>query len=566
MRRSGAIPFCQGALVAALVAPPLLWAYSIAAESIPPSPKESELPGRFRPLVGGVLGEKRGAVEPANSTEAPHVGWLRYKSVSTSVAYADRGQVRVVVDDASKRNGKIEFPVEVRNEGQHDYSVSPKDRWFALVTGGKPTRLQADQKEALTLLPGESGRFRLSGDLRTGSTVSTMQLRSAFLDQDVEIREEFEDLRKADEVPAAYDPEAAPSTPLSVRVAAIVDPNGRVERVIDVLSNGEPTLDRYREAARKALGRWTFAPARQGDRAVRTVHAETFSFDNPRAFRAIVAGSASETCKRIEAIVRGKSGVVATIPPVGGFVVGQPLPADEDARWARALYVRCGAESEGSATWITATFSDPFREAKSADTCDCSWWEANEDGSAALGALERLVERIGGPPPRPVALTRAGGGQIPSGLPEPARNGNWDRYAVAHLLRWSIAAAGGTAQDAPAPSPEDLPPPDAFLRPDPSSADGGIPVSGAVKAPKLVHSVPPVYPEVARRARVTGRVILQAVINEDGEVENVDILRGSPLLNEAARRAVCCWKYEPATINDRRVRVYFTVVINFYLH
>jgi len=90
-------------------------------------------------------------------------------------------------------------------------------------------------------------------------------------------------------------------------------------------------------------------------------------------------------------------------------------------------------------------------------------------------------------------------------------------------------------------------------------------VSGDVKAPELLHKVKPGYPEVARRARVTGTVILQAVIGESGDVEGITILRSRPLLDEAAVAAVRQWKYKPATLNGVPVKVYFTVTVEFIL-
>ncbi|HJZ12475.1 MAG TPA: energy transducer TonB, partial [Acidobacteriota bacterium] len=75
------------------------------------------------------------------------------------------------------------------------------------------------------------------------------------------------------------------------------------------------------------------------------------------------------------------------------------------------------------------------------------------------------------------------------------------------------------------------------------------------------------YPEVARRARIQGTVILEAVITKTGTVEEMKILRAlHPVLDQAAMNAVKQWKYKPAVLNGRPVKVYFTVTVNFQLN
>ena len=88
-----------------------------------------------------------------------------------------------------------------------------------------------------------------------------------------------------------------------------------------------------------------------------------------------------------------------------------------------------------------------------------------------------------------------------------------------------------------------------------------------VVAPRLLYQVPPEYPDAARRARLQGAVILQAVIGTDGDVDDVHVLSSaSPLFDEPAARAVRRWRYAPATLDRRAVRVFMTVTIFFTLH
>ncbi len=92
-------------------------------------------------------------------------------------------------------------------------------------------------------------------------------------------------------------------------------------------------------------------------------------------------------------------------------------------------------------------------------------------------------------------------------------------------------------------------------------------VGGEVKAPVLLQKIEPGYPEAARKARMEGVVILEAIITGSGNVEDVKVLKSvNPLLDASAVRAVQQWKYKPATLNGRAVRVYLTVTVTFNLH
>jgi protein TonB len=97
---------------------------------------------------------------------------------------------------------------------------------------------------------------------------------------------------------------------------------------------------------------------------------------------------------------------------------------------------------------------------------------------------------------------------------------------------------------------------------------GGAPmrVGGDIKAPERVHYVAPEYPELARRARLEGFVILQAVIDKEGNVSAAEVLRGLGLgLDVAATDAVKQWRYTPTYYNGEAVAVILTVNVVFTL-
>jgi len=90
-------------------------------------------------------------------------------------------------------------------------------------------------------------------------------------------------------------------------------------------------------------------------------------------------------------------------------------------------------------------------------------------------------------------------------------------------------------------------------------------VGGAIKAPVKVVNIPPIYPELAQRTRVEDVVILETVIDESGNVTSARVLRGHPLLNQAALEAVQRWKFTPARLNDEAIPVVMTVTVQFKL-
>jgi protein TonB len=80
-----------------------------------------------------------------------------------------------------------------------------------------------------------------------------------------------------------------------------------------------------------------------------------------------------------------------------------------------------------------------------------------------------------------------------------------------------------------------------------------------------MRKVEPEYPQLARMARVSGTVILQVTVSEEGDVTDVRVLRGHPLLNDASVNAVRQWKYSPTLLNGEPVPVSATVTVFFNL-
>jgi protein TonB len=81
----------------------------------------------------------------------------------------------------------------------------------------------------------------------------------------------------------------------------------------------------------------------------------------------------------------------------------------------------------------------------------------------------------------------------------------------------------------------------------------------------LIHRVQPAYPPLARQARIQGQVVLRAVINREGAIENLQVLSGHPMLAPAAVEAVRQWRYRPYYLNNSPVEVETQVTVNFVL-
>ena len=91
-------------------------------------------------------------------------------------------------------------------------------------------------------------------------------------------------------------------------------------------------------------------------------------------------------------------------------------------------------------------------------------------------------------------------------------------------------------------------------------------VGGDVKQPQPISTPPPVYPAVAQAARIEGVVIIDAVIDEEGDIVRARVLEGPPLLVAAALAAVTRWKYEPTYLDGQPVEIETHVEVRFHLH
>jgi protein TonB len=92
-----------------------------------------------------------------------------------------------------------------------------------------------------------------------------------------------------------------------------------------------------------------------------------------------------------------------------------------------------------------------------------------------------------------------------------------------------------------------------------------IPVGGDVKAARLLSSVSPAYPQLARTQRLSGDIKIDALIDVNGRVSAMKVISGPALLHQAAMDALRQWKYQPATLNGQPMAMHLTVTVQFKL-
>jgi protein TonB len=118
---------------------------------------------------------------------------------------------------------------------------------------------------------------------------------------------------------------------------------------------------------------------------------------------------------------------------------------------------------------------------------------------------------------------------------------------------------GGIPSAAPPPPP---PPPPQHKE----AAITRIKVGGNVQSAMIIRKTPPVYPQLAKSARVSGVVHLAAAIAKDGTIQELHSLGGPALLIQAAMDAVKTWIYKPTMLNGEPVQVETTIDVNFTLN
>lgn len=168
------------------------------------------------------------------------------------------------------------------------------------------------------------------------------------------------------------------------------------------------------------------------------------------------------------------------------------------------------------------------------------------DGSLRTpGRIPRTVQMIQEEAAPPVLSSGTGGvvGGVPGGIPGGQIGG-----VLGGILGSVNSAHAGAIPKLAAPA-----------RPE------RVRISQGVTRGQLIAKVEPAYPVIAREARVQGDVVLRAIISRTGEIANLELLSGHPMLVPAALDAVRQWRYRPFLLNGEPVEVDTTITVTFAL-
>lgn len=153
--------------------------------------------------------------------------------------------------------------------------------------------------------------------------------------------------------------------------------------------------------------------------------------------------------------------------------------------------------------------------------------------------------------PRDIGQSKASGDEIQAGA---------DNFAPSIV---GVPGAGMDGVPFSLPSAANVPPPP--LAKKAPAPQGPVRVISRLEEAKLIFSPKPEYPALAKMARIQGTVRLEAVISEDGLIEQLRLISGHPLLAQAAMDAVKLWRYEPTLLNGKPVVVLTEIDVIFEL-
>ncbi len=463
----------------------------------------------------------------------------------------------------SPRHGGSSVDIGIVNEGDRKITISPQDRWWLVTSTGKTVPLVPERYEGLNggsskrsaVPPHDERVLSFTAAEKLEAAIAAVGYRSDSLEREFEARSTY----RAPKARLVVPPTLPGGSPLpqgrvEVELAAAIGTDGRVESVDLIRASKGQEDGNLAAAARAALKQWVFEPALENDEPTRWCHVETFEFRAAHVARGAFPPPADVAPERLGAMLQRSFTRVIPLRSVGGFVVQGHRNESNGVESARVFLVRSGALPDGSGSWVAVNAFGLYRRT-GGRSCGCVWRQYQ--GSAAEQFLEWLASEIGTASSSISLLYPHHDCVIPSGQLEPAAAGTWNRAVLRQITLQAIAEG----------SPNELgEPPVLPAEAEILSATGILPFMRTPEPPERTNRVDPVYPEMARKARIQGKVVLEAVIDSKGDVTEVEVIEGNPLLDEAAMAAVCCWKYRPATIDYKPIEITFMVVVDFTLN
>jgi len=162
------------------------------------------------------------------------------------------------------------------------------------------------------------------------------------------------------------------------------------------------------------------------------------------------------------------------------------------------------------------------------------------------------------PAPAPAQMKKSSLGEVHLASPKVSRS--------RHAQNGAETDAGLSLEEVrPETGADGLTPSLTVANEEPRAPAAPLAVGGDVKQAKLMSSVPPLYPALAKTQHVSGNVTVDALIDANGRVTTMKVVSGPPLLHQAAMDALKQWKYQPAMLNGKAVPMHLSVTIQFRL-
>ncbi len=450
-------------------------------------------------------------VEKSESKSAPDVSWAPAASMkapaanlSESAIYSSPAKPSGAPSQRAAQQGKQESSfVGIGSQEE----VQPA---AAATTGKKKTERFAATVASLSMA-------ELRGDLHTAAPASSTSLGAGVPGEMTDLSEALAE--SLQEKPPVTFGRLAASASLS---SAHAEPQKAFGARFDSAALGvsEQTGEAHKNSGRSwfliAAGVAALAVVGAGG----TVYFHVWPFAKSGATSASVPAPAISTASPASASPAGSNlNQVAASSPIAQ--TSQPNPAA--AASGSGVSIRVGEAAPGKVSRLA-----PAERVESSATADQKTPNRVPDISASLTA-------------HPVSSKRS-----VSGDAEPAPS-----------VDAGAASSSGELQGISVSS-EVVPPPP------PAEAEAPVKVGGEVKPPKLISTVLPVYPAMAKSTGIQGAVVVEASVDKSGNVVGTKLISGPPMLRQAAVDALRRWKYQPAMLNGEPVAVQITVTMQFH--
>lgn len=246
-----------------------------------------------------------------------------------------------------------------------------------------------------------------------------------------------------------------------------------------------------------------------------------------------------------------------------GSVVYSPVTADVSFR----LQVTSSDAEKSKSEYVRVLGTRPSPLAPAGEDAKSAAAKTPEAAPAETAAVAPGTEApVETPVPAVPRQSLGAKWQQPASLGQRLRPATSSELAAPPSLERTASVSGnvpGLPGLSQAPAAPKLTPPPQAAPPPPAATAAPTRVGGQVQEATLVSRKDPVYPPLAKQARVQGTVLLEARVGKDGTVREVKVISGHPLLRQAASDAVKRWLYRPTLLNGEAVEVTTRVAVGF---